>query len=648
MATSRTGLLIASVALLAMLLTGCTGEPGPTAESTAAPVATPTDMPTPPTTAAPAATAATPLSAVEVYGRVSPSIPFVQTPVGRGSGVLIEGGYVVTNYHVVWPYDTVALVFPRGKDLQHVPVVGWDFMSDLAVLGPVSVSAAPLTLEDGEGMPPGSELFLVGYPAEMDELPEPTITRGVLSRLREWERFGMTYLQTDAAIAGGQSGGALVSSRGEVVGISTYSFSEAGFGLATSGADVAPIVRRLIQGGETAASDARRVPAGRGSFEFRMELANLWDTRAFFLDGAAGTLLQVQLDGAADGKFRVDGPAGLLLDVDEVLAGVEEAAVELAVDGIHFLQVEIASGTPSPLDLISTIRLKPFHDPDDGPAIAVGDTVAGNVDFPSDWDWYSIRLAEGETVRISADSVNVDTLVVVDFPASQEGQAVFDDDSGGGLFGTNSELVYRAPGTGEYLIAVTDAVGDNTGGYYVSVEQAPAGSETVHVPAARVPRASADPEDAGRAVVASPFGDMTLVSPSGNFEMLVPAHWIQSAPEGPRGVIFTAFDPDERGGVLVVVAESGGRPLMDGATDFGSLLVAQGAGGFEARETVTAQGDPAIVLEIDDPDSQAVALVYVSDDGLAILVLYGFEADVDEGRELAMYSFESFRYNAAD
>ena len=162
------------------------------------------------------------LTAAEVYSLVSPSIPFIETPTGTGSGVLIEGGYVVTNYHVVWPYQAVWVVFPDDQVLQNVPVVGWDSMADLAVLGPVDVPArplgvkggGPLQLGDGEDLAPGSELFLVGYPAEVDELPEPSITRGILSRFREWERLGMTYLQTDAAIAGGQSGGALVDTLG--------------------------------------------------------------------------------------------------------------------------------------------------------------------------------------------------------------------------------------------------------------------------------------------------------------------------------------------------------------------------------------------------------------------------------------------------
>ena len=75
----------------------------------------------------------------------------------------------------------------------------------------------------------------------------------------------------------------------------------------------------------------------------------------------------------------------------------------------------------------------------------VDETVAGSLDHFSDWDRYSIHLKEGDTVRISTDSINVDTVVYVDFPKSRNNQIVSDDDSGGGLFGIDSELVYRAP-----------------------------------------------------------------------------------------------------------------------------------------------------------------------------------------------------------
>ena len=590
------------------------------------------------------------LTAAEVYALVSPSVPFVKTPTGTGSGVLIEGGYVVTNYHVVWPYQAVWVVFPDDQVLQNVPVVGWDSMADLAVLGPVDVPArplgeggGPLQLGDGEDLAPGSELFLVGYPAEVDEFPEPAITRGILSRIREWERLGMTYLQTDAAIAGGQSGGALVNSLGEVIGISTFSFSEAGFGLATSAADNAPIVERLIQGEFTSGLGDRRLPSGGVAFEFHVELANFWDSRTFVLDATAGTILQAEIDGPEDGLFRVYDPSGLLLEVDGVATGIESGTVELLVDGVHFLQVELFAGESASFDLTSTVGLKPFHDPDDGRTIAVGETVVGNLDFFFDLDWYSIRLEEGETVRISTDSINVDTLLAVDFPNSRDDQVVSDDDSGGGLSGLNSELVYRAPNTGEYFIVVTDAVGDSFGGYYLSVERAPVGTETVHVPTGS--------QVVERQVVESPFGAMVVFEdPSGYFQVQVPADWAEEKTDSSDGKVFEAHDPEGNGGILIYVEEG----VLVSLTEYADALESELLEGQKVitREIVqTAQGLPAAILEYSfDVDGDVVsgtALIYLSDGGKAIFITYVFPAaQFDAGRELAYYSFDTFTATA--
>ena len=51
--------------------------------------------------------------------------------------MLIEGGYVVTNAHVVWPFDEVRVVFPNGADFTAAPVKSIDVLGDLAVIGPI-------------------------------------------------------------------------------------------------------------------------------------------------------------------------------------------------------------------------------------------------------------------------------------------------------------------------------------------------------------------------------------------------------------------------------------------------------------------------------------------------------------------------------
>ena len=96
-----------------------------------------------------------------------------------------------------------------------------------------------------------------------------------------------------------------------MVGISTFSFSEVGFGLAASSADILPIAENIIQGEFTSGLGDRRLPVGRGSFEVDLDLRSYWDTSAFVLDATAGTILEVGIEGSGDGWFHVVRPIWL-------------------------------------------------------------------------------------------------------------------------------------------------------------------------------------------------------------------------------------------------------------------------------------------------------------------------------------------------
>ena len=412
------------------------------------------------------------LSAAEIYSLISPSIPFIETATSAGSGILIEDGYIVTNYHVVWPHTEAWVIFPDGTELSNVPVAGWDPFAELAVLGPVNVSAPPLSLADGESMTPGSSLFLVGYPAETEQFPEASITQGILSRFREWDTLGITLLQTDAAISGGQSGGALVNDFGEVVGISTWIFSDADFAVATSATDDALIVESLIQDSEANEWSDRRFPAASGSSTFDIELAGIWDTRAFAFTGEAGSIVQAQIDGPGDGVLWVPSPYGPILEVNESDTGLEHGSVELLDDGIHYLVVAMESPDPSAFALNSSIELTLFDDPDDGRTIYAGQMVGGVIDYYSDWDWSFIDLDEGDTVVVWTDAIATDTVITIGLASGDYSQFVYDDDSGSSLFGgsTNAELIYAAPTSGRYVILVQDAVDAAGGAYFLGVE----------------------------------------------------------------------------------------------------------------------------------------------------------------------------------
>ena len=410
--------------------------------------------------------------------------------------------------------------------------------------------------------------------------------------------------------------------------------------MAASSADIAPIVEELIQGEFTSALGDRRLPAGRGSFDFGFELHNYWDTRAFTLDATAGTLLELEMYGEGDGWFNVSDPLGPLLEVNDGYTGVESGSAEVLLDGVHFLQVELATGDSSKIDLLSNVRLKPMNDADDGRTLSMGTTIAGSLDHFLDWDWYSISLEEGETVRVSTESLNVDTVIYIDFPRSRDNQVVSDDDSGGGLFDTDSELVYRAPASGEYFIAVTEATGERFGGYYVTVGPARVGTETVSVPP--------NPQ-----LVDSNFGTMMVFEDvPGYFSVHVLETWIEEEADASLSQIFYAFDP-KTGSDFVIVEEDVlalglGKLSLEDYADIIETHVLIPAGATDiTRETVrTSQGLPAVRFEMSLSAYRAVRLIYLFENDIAAGITYAFPNDqFDSGQRLAEYSFSTFHVN---
>lgn len=242
------------------------GGGGPTDTATsevpppaAAPVAT-SSTATPVTTSEPFNTPVVPsvsLTPAQIFERISPDIAFIQTPAGSGSGLLLKGGYVLTNARVLWPYREARVVFSDGSNYSEAKVVNWDLLGDLAVISIPEANVQPVEMVASENIAIGSELYLIGYSSKGAGSPQPAITRGVLSGLRQWESMDMTYFQTDAAIPGGQSGGVLVSSEGEVVGVLGLTLNEAGLGLVASAKDVQPRVDALIAGGDRTSSGLR-------------------------------------------------------------------------------------------------------------------------------------------------------------------------------------------------------------------------------------------------------------------------------------------------------------------------------------------------------------------------------------------------------
>ncbi len=416
------------------------------------------------TTSTSAATAEQ-VSSARIFEMVSPTIAFIHTGISSGSGVLVEGGYVVTNAHVVWPFDTVRVAFPDGTAIRDVPVIGWDLLVDLAVLGPIPVHVEPVPLLDGENIPIGSEVYLIGYPAEVEAYPQTTMTRGILSRLREWEPVGITYFQTDAAITGGQSGGALVSETGAVIGISGFrAFVE--FGLAASSADLLPRVLKLIAGGDPSGLGRRELNLDGGSLRHRLTSQNYGD--AYIINEPAGTAIEIRFVGGEDVSFQVFDTFG------NKHADSETNSLSLVTRGYGPLFL-IPSHVSDEITLESNHRLVHFDEPDRGRRIQVGELLHGNIDFPTNVDFFFLYLERNETVEIVARSILADTqLTVWGYQGETLEVWIRDQNSGGGLFGGDARIVFQAPFTGEYYVEVENVHSKSyaPAGYLVSVGQA--------------------------------------------------------------------------------------------------------------------------------------------------------------------------------
>ena len=385
------------------------------------------------------------LDSAQIFASVAPAIAYIRTWGGSGSGVLIEGGYIVTNAHVVWPYNAAARVyFPAGPDLRNVPVIGWDLLTDLAVLGPVDVDVQPARMLDGEGLSTGSELYLIGYPAEVEDYPETTMTRGILSRLREWEEVGITFFQTDASITGGQSGGALVSESGAVVGISGFkAFVE--FGLAASSADLLPRIEQLIAGRDPSGLGERRLALGSGLVRHRITPRDYGD--AYILHEPAGTRFEVNFGGHEVRLTVVDEYGNVL---GEGVGGSYSQITRRG--GPLFL---IFDDIPAEFTLSSSHRLLRFDDPERGQAIGVGQTLYGNIDYPTDVDYFFLELERGEKVALEGRSILANLrLDVRGYRDERLAFWVTDTISGGGLFGGDARIVFEAPFAGDYILHV--------------------------------------------------------------------------------------------------------------------------------------------------------------------------------------------------
>jgi serine protease Do len=157
--------------------------------------------------------------------QAAPADPNEEHPLGEGSGFIIrEDGYVVTNAHVVDGADSFKIRTNGGKDYD-AKLIGADNLKDIAILKIQSNDKFPVaTLGDSATTRIGEPVVAIGSPLGL----QASVTAGILSTNKRSlsdlgrandVRMPQTYLQTDAAINRGNSGGPLLSAKGEVIGV---------------------------------------------------------------------------------------------------------------------------------------------------------------------------------------------------------------------------------------------------------------------------------------------------------------------------------------------------------------------------------------------------------------------------------------------
>ncbi|NMP31948.1 PDZ domain-containing protein [Thalassotalea sp. M1531] len=193
-----------------------------------------------------------------------------------GSGVIMDAnGYILTNYHVVQNADLVSVWLQNGQRYDAV-LIGFDIFTDLAVLKVEATNLPVIPQREDLDSLSGDVVLAIGNPLNLGQ----TVTQGIISAIGRNGLSSTSYLQflqMDAAINEGNSGGALVNTNGELVGINSRKFTQRNPQLNVQGIFFAvpyklanKIMQKIIEQGRVIRGwlgvDTRQLPANNKGF----------------------------------------------------------------------------------------------------------------------------------------------------------------------------------------------------------------------------------------------------------------------------------------------------------------------------------------------------------------------------------------------
>jgi serine protease DegQ len=253
---------------------------------------------------------------------------------GLGSGVVIDrDGDIVTNYHVVQDATELEIALADGTVLPS-RVLGVDPVSDIALLHVDAPGLRPIAIADIEDVQPGDVVLAIGNPMGVGQ----SVSQGIVSAVvRRGPRPMENFIQTDAAINPGHSGGALVDTAGRLVGINVLILSQSGGSEGIGFAIPVDLVQTVV------ASLKSHGRVARGWLG--------WATRAAS-DGEGAFVVAVERNGPAHRAGIVPGDLVMRVGARRVHRVLDAANVMLGSDpGTHVAVEIVRRGLPAIVDV---------------------------------------------------------------------------------------------------------------------------------------------------------------------------------------------------------------------------------------------------------------------------------------------------------
>lgn len=168
------------------------------------------------------------LSAEKIYKNTSDAVVTILTfdannnPLSQGSGVVLnDKGWIVTNYHVYAGSEKI-VVKHKNKIVEYTSIIGLDVEKDILILKIANNTFPHIVIGNSTLLKIGQKIYAIGSPMGL----ENTITEGIISGLRSGTEMSKDFIQISAAISHGSSGGAVLDTKGKLIGISTSTVTD--------------------------------------------------------------------------------------------------------------------------------------------------------------------------------------------------------------------------------------------------------------------------------------------------------------------------------------------------------------------------------------------------------------------------------------